>query len=88
MEFGLATRLDTRYFTRRESQLVKVLLEDLGSIFSVERIAGDIYNGETWPNDMRNQVSSLIQKLRPKLLPIGYNILNRSGKGYYLRKVK
>lgn len=66
--------------TKKEFEILKLLLENKGSVFSREEILSRIWKNEVYVLDRTVDVN--ITRLRKKISPYGKNIVTRLGFGY------
>ncbi|MCC8096331.1 MAG: response regulator transcription factor [Tannerellaceae bacterium] len=66
--------------TKKEFEILKLLLENKGNVFSREEILGRIWKDEVYVLDQTIDVN--ITRLRKKIGPYGKNIVTRLGFGY------
>ncbi|MCC8198386.1 MAG: response regulator transcription factor [Tannerellaceae bacterium] len=66
--------------TKKEFEILKLLLENKGNVFSREEILGRIWKDEVYVLDRTIDVN--ITRLRKKIGPYGKNIVTRLGFGY------
>ena len=66
--------------TKKEFEIVKLLLENRGNVFSREEILSRIWKDEAYVLDRTIDVN--ITRLRKKISPYGKNIVTRLGFGY------
>ena len=66
--------------TKKEFEVLKLLLEDRGNVFSREEILSRIWKDEAYVLDRTIDVN--ITRLRKKISPYGKNIVTRLGFGY------
>jgi len=66
--------------TKKEFEILKLLLENRGNVFSQEEILGRIWKDEVYVLDRTIDVN--ITRLRKKIGPYGKNIVTRLGFGY------
>ena len=66
--------------TKKEFEILKLLLENKGNVFSREEILSRIWKDEVYVLDRTIDVN--ITRLRKKIGPYGKNIVTRLGFGY------
>ena len=66
--------------TKKEFEILKLLLENRGNVFSREEILSRIWKDEAYVLDRTIDVN--ITRLRKKISPYGKNIVTRLGFGY------
>ena len=67
--------------TKKEFEILKLLLENKGNVFSREEILSRIWKDEVYVLDRTIDVN--ITRLRKKIGPYGKNIVTRLGFGYF-----
>ncbi len=72
------------HLTPSEAEILTVLLRQMPSVVSHERLRMGVYGTQDGPEDEHGCLTVFVCRLRQRLKPVGLKIVNHSGEGFNL----